>query len=176
MQFLGAVFDSQASWRAADVATVLQRKDLLEGVWNTKEIWELRMVWARDLFAVCTSHHWGVKFGLYLVITEHLSKLQIARIAQVFVTPPPMFVRTTPPCASLTLTDLTHAHPPCSAGSAGRQHGLSTQRPAATTRALLQPFQRQGFSGGAAHSSIVVLVFGRSFATTVYWSERRVRN
>ena len=89
MQFLGAVFDSQASWRAADVATVLQRKDLLEGVWNTKEMWELRMVWARDLFAVCTSHHWGVKFCLYLVITEHLSKLQIARIAQVFVTPPP---------------------------------------------------------------------------------------
>jgi len=89
LQFLGAFFDTQEHWRGHDIATALQRKGLLEELWDSREMWVLRMEWARDLHGVCTSHHWGAKFGLYLVITEHLSKSQIGRIAQVEFPPAP---------------------------------------------------------------------------------------
>eukprot|EP00965_Chrysotila_dentata_P047047 1561842-Pleurochrysis_carterae.AAC.1 len=49
-------------------------------------MWELRMEWARTLFAECTSTHWGTRLGLYLSLTEHMPTRQIRRINQA---PPP---------------------------------------------------------------------------------------
>lgn len=89
MLFLQGFFESQDSWRPADIATVLEKCGYLEGVWESKEIWGYRMAWANDLFAVCTSTHWGVKFGLYLAVTEHVSKAAMTRIAQVEIVAAP---------------------------------------------------------------------------------------
>lgn len=130
MAFLGAFLDAQETWRPADVATVLAKHDLLEGVWESREVWKMRMNWARDLFAICTSHHWGVKFGLYLTVTEHLSKSQIARIAQVHRPTPALIAPSASPCHVTPITVRDVVPPPPQAGSMDyNKAGLPTPRP-----------------------------------------------
>eukprot|EP00965_Chrysotila_dentata_P019595 651050-Pleurochrysis_carterae.AAC.2 len=70
-------------WRPADVATALQRCDLLEDLWETREVWALRMEWARTIFGMCMSTHWGVRLGLHLVLVVHLPTHLIRRLGQV---------------------------------------------------------------------------------------------
>eukprot|EP00965_Chrysotila_dentata_P123345 4076749-Pleurochrysis_carterae.AAC.1 len=45
-------------------------------------MWDLHMLWARELIGMLTSSHWGSRFGLYLVLTEHVAFRQVFRIAQ----------------------------------------------------------------------------------------------
>eukprot|EP00965_Chrysotila_dentata_P098312 3250462-Pleurochrysis_carterae.AAC.1 len=54
----------------------------LEQIWESKDVWDLRMDWARMLFGTCMSTHWGSKLGLYLSLTEHMPTRQIRRINQ----------------------------------------------------------------------------------------------
>eukprot|EP00965_Chrysotila_dentata_P158976 5252095-Pleurochrysis_carterae.AAC.1 len=78
-------FFHSREWRAADVATALERCELVEDVWETREVWELRMIWLNEVLATCTSQHWGVKLGPYLTLTEHIPTRQMLRISQAAV-------------------------------------------------------------------------------------------
>eukprot|EP00965_Chrysotila_dentata_P221406 6192365-Pleurochrysis_carterae.AAC.5 len=69
-------------------------------MWESEEVWDLRMGWARTLFGTCMSMHWGSKLGLYLSLTEHLPTRQIRRINQArasFTPPPPPQLSTCEP-------------------------------------------------------------------------------
>eukprot|EP00965_Chrysotila_dentata_P062331 2065570-Pleurochrysis_carterae.AAC.1 len=66
-------FVQQRTWRVGDWVEVLKRKDWLDALWESKELWAYhRMDWARTLFAKCTGQHWGPKLGLYLTLMEHV--------------------------------------------------------------------------------------------------------
>eukprot|EP00965_Chrysotila_dentata_P245916 6206852-Pleurochrysis_carterae.AAC.1 len=68
------------SWRGKDLATILKRKGLIEDVWESKELWTLRMEWARELFGQMMSFHWDVKLpGLYLTFTKHMLPTRLVR-------------------------------------------------------------------------------------------------
>eukprot|EP00965_Chrysotila_dentata_P263277 6214801-Pleurochrysis_carterae.AAC.3 len=75
-------FLSQRTWRAADWVIIVEKQGWLEDFFDSKQCWRLRMDWAHELFATCTSLHWGSKLGLYLTLTEHMPTRQIRRISQ----------------------------------------------------------------------------------------------
>eukprot|EP00965_Chrysotila_dentata_P109774 3627610-Pleurochrysis_carterae.AAC.1 len=81
-------FLQQREWRVEDWVTVIAKQGWLEAFWESKDVWDFRMDWARTLLASCMSTHWGAKLGLYLTLTEHVPTRQIRRINQ--ATPPPL--------------------------------------------------------------------------------------
>lgn len=90
-KYASEFLNTMPSWRGEDWASALHRhgtpetgeytSPLLIEVWESKELWRLRMDWARELFGMCQSHHWGLKLGLYCTLTEHMPTRQLFRVA-----------------------------------------------------------------------------------------------
>ena len=64
------------------VALAKRRGDeFVAGLFESKEMWKLRMDWLREMCGVCQYTHWGVKLGLYCTLTEHMPTRQQVRIS-----------------------------------------------------------------------------------------------
>eukprot|EP00965_Chrysotila_dentata_P073696 2434596-Pleurochrysis_carterae.AAC.1 len=50
---------TEKEWRAADVATALHRAGMLEKVFDTSEVWTLRILWLKVVMQKLENEHWG---------------------------------------------------------------------------------------------------------------------
>ena len=73
IDFLGALFEEH-SFRPETVATVLKNNDSLEEVFNTRQMWRLRLEWLRVLFAHIQEEHWDAQKAVAIIVSLNLSE------------------------------------------------------------------------------------------------------
>eukprot|EP00965_Chrysotila_dentata_P197621 6178301-Pleurochrysis_carterae.AAC.1 len=68
---------TERDWRAADVATALHRADLLDAVFETSEVWTLRIIWLRSVMTKLEAEHWGPSLTASMVVALNLSERNV---------------------------------------------------------------------------------------------------
>ena len=67
-------------WREEDLATVLAHNGLLEGVFDSREGWRLRMEWLRSTLGTIISNYWNPEKAVSLMVALNLSERSVIEL------------------------------------------------------------------------------------------------
>eukprot|EP00965_Chrysotila_dentata_P137797 4559005-Pleurochrysis_carterae.AAC.1 len=72
VDFLEAVF-FEREWRAEDLARALEKTDYLKLLFNTSQLWPLRIQWLRGVIESMLANHWSAELTASIVVAMNVS-------------------------------------------------------------------------------------------------------
>eukprot|EP00965_Chrysotila_dentata_P054709 1816327-Pleurochrysis_carterae.AAC.1 len=81
VDFLVSLF-SEREWRAGDVSTALHRSDLLRDVFDSSEVWTMRIEWMNEVLDKVEQQHWNADLTTSIAVAMNLSTRNLDEIRQ----------------------------------------------------------------------------------------------
>eukprot|EP00965_Chrysotila_dentata_P130895 4327552-Pleurochrysis_carterae.AAC.1 len=64
----------EREWRAGDIALALDRANLLEGVFESCEVWTMRITWMNAVLDRLQKEQWGPSLTASMVVALNISQ------------------------------------------------------------------------------------------------------
>ena len=79
IEWLDSILSSR-EWREKDIATALENNSLLEGVFNSREAWHLRMQWLRKMMEALAEDFWNAGKTVSFMVALNLSERSVIEL------------------------------------------------------------------------------------------------